>query len=216
MFDANGTLTNFIGIQKDITVRVERDQLLCCERKALQESKAKLVHLVIIDSLTGIYNRRHFEIQLNESWQFLTNTQGTLSLMMVDIDYFKLYNDNYGHVAGDEALREVATALTTSMRRVTDFTARYGGEEFIVLATDMTKQQAIDVGHILCANVRNLNIPHIGSPTGYLTVSCGIAHVNPISSSNPGLLLLHADQALYMSKENGRNQVTLYNNSLED
>lgn len=213
VFDNNGKLTNFIGIQKDITARVERDQLLCSERKALQESKAKLENLVIIDSLTGIYNRRHFETQLNESWQFLTNTQGTLTLMMVDIDYFKLYNDNYGHIAGDEALREVAMALTNSMRRLTDFTARYGGEEFIVLATDMTMQQAIDMGNTLCANVRNLNIPHIDSPSGYVTVSCGIAHVNPISSSNPGLLLLHADQALYMSKSNGRNLATLYENS---
>lgn len=215
VFDNNRKLTHFIGIQKDITARVERDQLLCGERKALQESKAKLENLVIIDSLTGIYNRRHFETQLNESWQFLTNTQGTLSLMMVDIDYFKRYNDTYGHVAGDEALRKVATALTNSMRRQTEFTARYGGEEFIVLATDMTLQQAIDMGNTLCANVRNLNIPHKESPSGYVTVSCGIAHVNPISSSNPGLLLQHADQALYMSKTNGRNQATLYKNSNE-
>ena len=213
VFNDAGKLTNFIGIQKDITARVERDQLLCRERKALQELKANLENLVIIDSLTGIYNRRHFETQLNESWQFLTNTQGTLSLMMVDIDYFKRYNDTYGHIAGDEALREVATALSASMRRQTDFTARYGGEEFIVLATDMTQQQAIEMGQILCANVRNLNIPHKASPDGYVTVSCGIVHINPISSSNPNLLLQHADEALYMSKTNGRNQATLYKHS---
>lgn len=210
VFDLNGKLTHYIGIQKDITARVERDQLLCSERKALQESKAKLENLVIIDSLTGIYNRRHFETQLNESWQFLTNTQGTLTLMMVDIDYFKKYNDTYGHIAGDNALKEVALVLASSMKRQTDFTARYGGEEFIVLATDMTKQQAIDMGQILCANVRNLNIPHKASPTGYVTVSCGMAHVNPISSSNPSLILLHADEALYISKTNGRNQASLY------
>lgn len=98
------------------------------------------------------------------------------------------------------------------MRRQTDFTARYGGEEFIVLAIDMTVQQAIDMGNILCANVRNLNIPHKASPIGYVTVSCGIAHINPISSSNPSLLLQHADEALYQSKANGRNQATVYNN----
>ena len=132
---------------------------------------------------------------------------------MVDIDYFKRHNDTYGHIAGDEALREVATALSASMRRQTDFTARYGGEEFIVLATDMTQQQAIEMGQILCANVRNLNIPHKASPDGYVTVSCGIAHINPISSSNPNLLLQHADEALYMSKTNGRNQATLYKHS---
>src|SRR5688500_13686776 len=123
------------------------------ERKSLHETKAKLENLVVIDSLTGIYNRRHFETQLNESWQFLTNTQGTLSLMMVDIDYFKSYNDTYGHSAGDEALKEVALSLTGCMKRGTDFTARFGGEEFIVLAIDMTMQQALDMAYILCANV---------------------------------------------------------------
>lgn len=210
VFDAQGKLTNFIGIQKDITARVERDQLLLKERKSLHETKAKLENLVIIDSLTGIYNRRHFETQLNESWQLLTNAQGTLSLMMVDVDYFKSYNDTYGHIAGDEALKEVALALTGSMKRDTDFTARYGGEEFIVLASDMTIQQALDMGHTLCANIRNLNIPHKGSPNGCLTVSCGIAHANPISTSNPSSLLLCADKALYKSKSNGRNQASLY------
>ena len=131
--------------------------------------------------------------------------------MMVDIDYFKRYNDTYGHITGDKALIEVASALTNSLRRDTDFTARYGGEEFIVLATDMTIQQAIEMGQTLCANVRNLNIPHKSSPHGFVTVSCGIAHVNPISSGNPSLLLQQADQALYMSKANGRNQAVVYN-----
>ncbi len=210
VFDTHGQLTHFIGIQKDVTARVERDQLLCKERKFLQETNAKLNDLVILDSLTGIYNRRHFETQLNETWHFLLNTRGTLSLMMVDIDYFKRYNDTYGHIAGDKALKEVASSLSASMRRDTDFTARYGGEEFIVLATDMTKEQVIEVGHTLCTNVRNLNITHKTSPIGLLTISCGIAHVNPISNSNPGLLLFHADTALYTSKTNGRNQATLY------
>lgn len=214
VFDTNGKLTHFIGIQKDITASVERDHLVN-ERKSLQESKAKLEDLIIHDSLTGIYNRRYFETQLNESWQFLTNTQGTLSLMMIDVDYFKLYNDTYGHIVGDEALKEVAYVITASMKRVTDFTARYGGEEFIVLATDMTTQQAIDYGNTLCANVRNLNILNRGTPIGYVTVSCGIAHINPIASSSPSLLLEHADQALYMSKANGRNQATIFINSLE-
>ena len=126
IFDKNGKLTNFINIQKDIWARVERDQYLSKERKGLQESKAKLIDLVILDSLTGIYNRRHFETQLIETWQLLEHTQGNLTIMMVDIDYFKLYNDTYGHAAGDMALKEVALALTDSMKRETDFTARYG------------------------------------------------------------------------------------------
>lgn len=210
IFDINGKLTNFISIQKDISARVERDQYLSKERKGLQESKAKLIDLVILDSLTGIYNRRHFETQLIETWQLLEHTQGNLTIMMVDIDYFKLYNDTYGHAAGDMALKEVALALTDSMKRETDFTARYGGEEFVVLATDMTVQQAIDYGNTLCETVKNLNIPHIGSPHKAVTVSCGIAHVNMVTRSNPRLILLHADEALYKAKENGRNLAVIY------
>jgi len=210
-YDTQGKLTYYIGILKDVTDRVERDQILLNERKSFHETKARLENLIIHDSLTGIYNRLHFETQLNESWQCLTNNQGTLSLMMVDIDYFKLYNDTYGHIAGDNALKQVASALTSSMIRDTDFTARYGGEEFIVLTTDMTMQQAINMGQTLCANVRNLNISHKGSPVKFLTVSCGIANVTQNSSSNPSLLLQHADQALYMAKANGRNQAKIYN-----
>ncbi len=210
IFDTNGKLTNFISVQKDITARVERDQLLSKERKSLQESKAKLVDLVILDSLTGIYNRRHFETQLIESWQFLTNTHGNLTIMMVDIDYFKPYNDTYGHIAGDKALINVAKALTGCMKRDTDFTARYGGEEFVVLANEMTKQEAVDYGNTLCNTVKNLMIPHMGSPFKILTVSCGIAHVNLVSSINPRLLLLHADEALYEAKEDGRNKAIIY------
>ncbi len=212
IFDANGKLTHFISVQKDISARVERDQLLSKERKGLQESKAKLTDLVILDSLTGIYNRRHFETQLIDSWQYLADTQGNLTIMMIDIDYFKPYNDTYGHIAGDKALREVAIALTDSMKRESDFTARYGGEEFVVLATDMTIEQAIDYGTTLCNTINNLEIPHSGSPFKMMTVSCGIAHVNVISSSNPRLLLLHADEALYKAKEGGRNQAIIYEN----
>jgi diguanylate cyclase (GGDEF)-like protein/PAS domain S-box-containing protein len=209
VFDPNGKSTHFIGIQKDVTARVQLDERLRIERKSLQESKAKLENLVIHDSLTGIYNRRHFETQFKESWQHLVETQGSLTLMMVDVDYFKRYNDTYGHVAGDHALKKVASALTASMKRVTDFTARYGGEEFIILATELTRQQAINHAKTICANVRALNIPHETSSHGFLTISCGVAHINPISTSNSSLLLQQADTALYAAKANGRDQAVL-------
>jgi diguanylate cyclase (GGDEF)-like protein len=136
-------------------------------------------------------------------------TQGSLTLMMVDVDYFKRYNDTYGHVAGDHALKKVASALTASMKRVTDFTARYGGEEFIIIATELTRQQAINHAKTICANVRALNIPHETSSHGFLTISCGVAHINPISTSNSSLLLQQADTALYAAKANGRDQAVL-------
>lgn len=210
VFDSNGKVTHFIGIQKDVTARVELDEHLRKERKSLQESKAKLENLVIHDSLTGIYNRRHFEIQFKESWQHLVETQGSLTLMMVDVDYFKRYNDTYGHVAGDDVLKKVASTLASSMKRVTDFTARYGGEEFIIVAMDITRQQAINYAKTICANLRNLNIPHESSSNGFLTISCGVAHTNPISTSSSSLLLQQADTALYNAKANGRNQAVMY------
>lgn len=210
VFDAHGKVTHFIGIQKDVTARVELEKRLSKERKSLQESKAKLEDLVIYDSLTGIYNRRHFETQLKETWQHLVDTQGSLILMMVDVDYFKPYNDTYGHLAGDAVLKRVAATLSSCMRRETDFTARYGGEEFIVFATDMNQQEAIDYGQTLCANLRSLSIPHAASSNGFLTISCGIAHINPISTSDPGLLLRQADSALYTAKAKGRNQAVLF------
>ena len=129
---------------------------------------------------------------------------------MVDIDYFKLYNDSYGHLAGDEALKQVALALTSTMQRKSDFTARYGGEEFVVFGVDMTIQQAFDMGKKLCSAVSALNIPHQSSVHHHVTISCGVAHVIPSSTSNPGVLLQEADQALYRAKANGRNQASLY------
>lgn len=209
VLDSNGKVTHFIGIQKDVTARVELDGRLRKERKSLQERKAKLEDLIIHDSLTGIYNRRHFETQFKESWQHLVETQGSLTVMMVDVDYFKRYNDTYGHGAGDNALKRVASILTASMKRITDFTARYGGEEFIILATDLTQQQAINYAKTICTNLRNLNIPHETSSHGYLTISCGVAHISPISTSNPDLLLQQADVALYNAKANGRNQAVM-------
>lgn len=173
------------------------------------ESKAKLENLVIHDSLTGIYNRRHFETQFKESWEQLVDTQGSLTLMMIDVDYFKRYNDTYGHIQGDNALKEVASTLAASMKRVTDFTARYGGEEFIILSTDLTRQQALNHAEKICANVRSLNIQHEASSYGYLTISCGVAHINPNSTSSSGLLLQQADNALYNAKANGRNQAVM-------
>lgn len=208
--DSTNQVTHFIGIQKDVTDRVELAQRLSKERKALQERKAKLENLVIHDSLTGIYNRRHFETQFKECWQELVDTQGSLTLMMIDVDYFKRYNDTYGHVAGDEALKKVASTLAASMKRVTDFTARYGGEEFIILATGLSRTQSLNYAKTICANLRNLNIPHQTSSLGFLTISCGIAHIHPISTSSSSLLLKQADTALYNAKANGRDQAVIF------
>lgn len=215
VFNADEKLTHFIGIQKDVSARVILEQKLANDRKALQQSKNSLEHLVIHDSLTGIYNRRYFESELDEKWNCLTKSKGSLTLMMIDVDYFKRYNDTYGHVAGDEILKKVATSLTSAMRRITDFTARYGGEEFIVLAVEMTAEESINYARILCAKIRSLNIPHEGSPHKFLTVSCGVARMHPLANDHSKVLIKQADTALYSAKANGRNQAQIYSASLQ-
>jgi len=210
VYNAQSELTHFIGIQKDVTARVTLEQHLQQERKLLEQTKAKLEQLIIHDGLTGIYSRSYFEDQLSISLKQAVESQNSLAVMFIDVDYFKLFNDTYGHIAGDEALKTVASCLHDSMRRNNDFVARYGGEEFIVLATDMDKEQAIAHAHLLCQNVRNLNIPHPSSPHHFLTISCGVVYSKPHSESTSTAFLNCADQALYQAKAKGRNQVVIY------
>jgi diguanylate cyclase (GGDEF)-like protein/PAS domain S-box-containing protein len=206
-----GVLTHFIGIQKDVTERVVRQQRLLDERKFLMRSKAELEQLIIHDALTGVYSRGYFDNQLHSLWNRLANTGGSVIMMFIDIDYFKLFNDSYGHVPGDSALRQVAAALQQSLRRDGEFVARYGGEEFVVLATEMTAAQALARAQALCLHIRNLNIPHAASAHGFLTISCGVASMRPEQTNNPESLLQQADLALYQAKATGRNQAIAYN-----
>ncbi|BCM25328.1 GGDEF domain-containing protein [Methyloradius palustris] len=210
VYNAQAELTHFIGIQKDVTARVTLEQHLLQERKLLEQTKAKLEQLIIHDGLTGIYSRSYFEDQLSIFWKHAVESQNSLVVMFIDVDYFKLFNDSYGHIAGDEALKTVASCLHDSMRRNNDFVARYGGEEFIVLAADMDKEQAIAHADLLCQNIRNLNIPHASSPHHFLTISCGIAYIKPNAESTSKVFLHCADQALYQAKAKGRNKVVLY------
>ena len=181
----------------------------------LECSKATLEKLVINDTLTGIYNRRYFEDQFYSYWEYQADTQGHLMVMFVDIDYFKRFNDTYGHIAGDEALKKVATALHGSLRRSSDFVARYGGEEFIVLAAEMSAMQAFHYAQSICLEIRELEIPHVNSPHGSLTISCGIACLEPNKKDLPKQLLHQADLALYKAKELGRNQAVAFDASMQ-
>jgi diguanylate cyclase (GGDEF)-like protein/PAS domain S-box-containing protein len=210
VFDQSSVLTHFIGIQKDVTARVVLEQRLRKERSLLERDKENLEQLVVHDTLTGIYSRKYFEDQLRTRWAQLIDTQESLVVMFIDVDYFKRFNDTYGHIAGDNALRKIALILDDSLRRVSEFVARFGGEEFIVLATEMTEEQATAHADALCQNVRNLDIPHASSPHQFLTISCGVVHIKPSSLDQPELLLKQADSALYQAKERGRNQVARY------
>jgi len=199
-------ITHFIGIQKDVTARVILEQHLNEERKLLEKSNTILEKLVVHDTLTGLFNRRYFEDQLDKNWKHLMTTQGNFVVIFIDIDYFKRYNDTYGHIEGDEALKRVANELKRLLKRTSDFVARYGGEEFIALATDMNEEQAMTHAETICQDVRNLNIPHLASPHRFLTVSCGVAVAKPSIDSSPEKIIHQADMALYQAKAAGRNK----------
>jgi diguanylate cyclase (GGDEF)-like protein len=171
--------------------------------------KNDLQNLSQRDALTGIYNRRFMEESLESCIEFLSSAGGALSVLMVDIDFFKKYNDTYGHGLGDICLKSVADTLVDAVRKDSSFVARYGGEEFIVFLPETDADGARIVADRLLARVRELNIPHATSDAaGVVTISIGIAAgvVGDMSGMDNCIKL--ADEALYISKQSGRNRYT--------
>jgi len=175
----------------------------------LKKKSDMLEALAAIDGLTHIYNRRKFDETLDLEWRRRTRNQNPLSLIMIDIDHFKLFNDNYGHAGGDECLKKVAEALKNALQRPGDFIGRYGGEEFAVIIADSDADGAWHMAETLRQAVVDLNIPHGYSPTGpHVTVSLGVATSRfPESGGSVEELIDAADKMLFASKKNGRNQV---------
>lgn len=206
IFNSVGVVTNFIGIQKDVTARILIEQRLRDKTSDLEISRAHFEQLAIKDGLTGIFNRRFFDVQFDIQWRIARRDKNPLTVLMIDIDHFKQFNDTYGHQAGDDALKLVAESLNTSFLRASDFVARYGGEEFVVLSVGMSKKQAATFAETLCERIRRLSIPHTASSTGYLTISVGYAVTVFAFDTSPAALLEQADKALYAAKERGRNQ----------
>lgn len=206
IFNELGGISHFIGIQKDVTARVTLEQKISGEILSLEVLTEELQQLAILDGLTGIYNRRFFDAQLDIQSRIAHRQGLPLTLMMIDIDHFKLFNDQYGHLAGDTAIRKVAQGLSSGFARASDFVARYGGEEFAILATDMPSTRAARFAQSLCDRVRELDILHDSSPTGRLTISVGFAVHSHDSSEGPNEFVDRADKALYRAKQSGRNQ----------
>ena len=206
IYDENGVVTNFIGIQKDVTTRVLIQQQLRDENQSLADIRVNLEQLAIKDGLTGIYNRRFFDMQLEIQWGIARRNNEPLTLIMIDVDFFKQFNDIYGHNAGDNALKRVADSLNKSFMRSSDFVARYGGEEFVVLSAGTTQKQAELFTATLCQRVRDLGIPHSTSSTGDLTVSIGFSVQAFATHDHSSVLLGRADKALYAAKQRGRDQ----------
>jgi len=159
------------------------------------------------DALTGIGNRRTFDTSIGHEWERSTRAGTPLALLLLDIDYFKRFNDTYGHVAGDDCLRRVAAAMRASATRPADVCARYGGEEFAAVLGETDLRGALAVGEEMVAAVRRLAIAHQGCPNGIVTVSIGAASTLPAPGQTPGTLVAASDAALYRAKEEGRNRV---------
>jgi diguanylate cyclase (GGDEF)-like protein len=171
----------------------------------LQLLNQKLEQLSITDSLTGVANRRRFDEVLDLEWTRANRAQQPITLGILDIDWFKLYNDNYGHQAGDDCLRKVSAVLTANICRKGDLVARYGGEEFVFIIPGMNAQHALKVSEKICKDIEALAIPHKKSIFGHLTVSIGVTSITPQSSQNAYMLIKVADEALYEAKNLGRN-----------
>ena len=168
-----------------------------------------LAKLSILDGLTQLYNRRRFDEMLDYEWYRSLRASHSMALILMDIDYFKRYNDHYGHANGDACLKAVARALTSSMQRTADFVARYGGEEFVCILPETDRAGALIAAERIRRSVLALNLPHATSDvTGQVTISLGVMTMIPASQFSPHYLIEKADAALYASKRNGRNRVT--------
>lgn len=188
------------------------DQEVAQRTAELQEANRQLATLAVTDGLTGVANRRHFDDTLTREWQRAERQQQPLAVVLFDVDFFKAYNDHYGHQAGDACLQQVAQALQTCAQRVTDLVARYGGEEFaVIVAADV--QHATQLAEHMRVAVEALHLTHRQAPGGRVTVSAGVAACIPTLGSNPGQLLHQADVALYRAKALGRNRVQMANDS---
>lgn len=177
-------------------------------RDLLEEKNTQLALLSNIDGLTGLFNRRYFDQYLIKEWKRLERIKLPLSLIMCDIDHFKLYNDTYGHQAGDECIRQVAKAIRRHTLRSSDIPARYGGEEFAVILPQTDSQTAYNIADCIRKTIRDKHIEHsLSSTSSTLSASFGVATLIPDNSLDPQSLVSLADEALYKSKDNGRDQV---------
>lgn len=178
------------------------------QRKELERKTELLERLSFQDGLTGVSNRRAFDAKMAEEWSWALRNARCISMIMIDIDYFKPYNDTYGHQQGDECLIAVATALRRSLKRSKDFIARYGGEEFAVILPETDEGAVMRLSELLHQAVNDMRLEHKLSPYGHITISAGAATAWP-DEGDYSRLVEAADRALYASKSKGRNCTTL-------
>jgi len=180
-----------------------RSSLIGLTRK-LDAANQELVRISSSDGLTGVANRRYFDEAMSIEWRRARRHSNSIALMMCDVDYFKLYNDTYGHQAGDDCLRRIAGAIRQHTERPSDIVARYGGEEFTVVLPETTIGGALIVAEKIRQAIRDLNIEHASSPGGLVTISIGLASAAPGFDNPPEDLIQAAAKALLRAKRQGR------------
>lgn len=193
---------------KQIMKMVKMADLMQLELKTVLE---RLEAISNIDVLTGLFNRRFFNLNYFREWNNAARTKTTLACIMVDIDYFKKYNDTYGHLQGDECLKSVAEAIRTTAKRPRDIVARFGGEEFIILLPETRIEGAAHIAAEILSNVEKLNLEHKNSVLyDKVTVSIGAAALVPKKDMAGEMLLNMADETLYKAKRDGRNCLRIF------
>ncbi|MBI3436336.1 MAG: GGDEF domain-containing protein [Proteobacteria bacterium] len=176
----------------------------------LRSANRHLEELASIDSLSGLANRRSFDARLEAEWRRARVTGEPVSLLMIDVDHFKLFNDTYGHLSGDHCLRLVGETIMAAAGRSSDFAARYGGEEFTLLLPGAPADKAIDIAEALRCAIVERNITNAAAPAKLVTVSIGVGSLYPAGDDNAQTLIEAADAGLYNAKRRGRNAVVVH------
>ena len=199
----DGTVDSLIGFMFDISERKRTEEKLLELQKELED-------LSFRDGLTGIANRRRFDALLDLEWKAARRTKRPISLVMFDIDFFKQYNDLYGHICGDDCLKRVAETLRTGAARPRDFVARFGGEEFVLVLPETDETGAANIGARCREAVLQQRIPHEASEVAQsVTVSVGVATIVPSADDEPVRIIETADKCLYRAKQGGRNSLVV-------
>jgi diguanylate cyclase (GGDEF)-like protein len=203
----------FLGFRliEQIRLRIHAEEEARNAGEALMTLNLTLEKLAMQDGLTGLANRRQFDTAFQEELSRARRSASSLALIMIDVDCFKRYNDIYGHLAGDECLRQVGKIISGAEVRAGDLAARYGGEEFVVLLPSTDVQGALKVAEQIRTAIRELEIKHAGNAPGVVTISAGVNAFTPkVDADAPAILIAAADEALYEAKSAGRDQTRIY------
>ena len=196
-----------IRLLMQMKLHEENSQALKEAKEKLEQKNEELASIALQDGLTSLANRRRFDTVLHTEFSRAIRNGKSIALLMIDVDYFKKFNDSYGHLEGDECLRKVAAALAKGAARPGDFVARYGGEEFAMILPTTEAEGAVVVADRLRIAIESLGIPHGGSAHGVVTISVGVGILAPQQGQSSDRLVKRADEALYMAKGKGRNAV---------